>query len=182
VGRAAWSPSIQSHQVCIELQRDETKCPVLKHGPRSLTYVRSRRVIKPNEQELEPLGGFSSLSGGGRLFRGEGFVQRMQSESEKGGKEAKRFVSKTGVSSFEQRGVTPTNISLCAPPASSRIRVVLFGLVSHEADPCSTRRGRELKHICWDPKDGELCLGRTKPGETLVEVRHDTDVQIVRQT
>ena len=34
----------------------------------------------------------------------------------------------------------------------------------------------------WDPKDGELCLGRAKPGETLVEARSDTDVQIVRLT
>ena len=40
----------------------------------------------------------------------------------------------------------------------------------------------ECKHICWDPKDGELYLRRVKPGETLVEARSDTDVQIVRQT
>ena len=33
-----------------------------------------------------------------------------------------------------------------------------------------------------DPKDGELYLSRVKPGETLVEARRDTDVQIVRQT
>ena len=33
-----------------------------------------------------------------------------------------------------------------------------------------------------DPKGGELCLGRVKPGETLVEARSDTNVQIVRQT
>ena len=39
----------------------------------------------------------------------------------------------------------------------------------------------EYEHICWDPKDGELCLSRVKPGETLVEARSDTDVQIVRQ-
>ena len=32
--------------------------------------------------------------------------------------------------------------------------------------------------IGWDPKDGELCLNRTKPGETLVEVRVDSNVQI----
>jgi len=31
----------------------------------------------------------------------------------------------------------------------------------------------------WDPKDGELFLERTKPGETQVEVRSYTDVQIV---
>ena len=38
------------------------------------------------------------------------------------------------------------------------------------------------EHICWDPKDGELCLNRAKPGETLVEARSDSDVQIDRQT
>ena len=38
------------------------------------------------------------------------------------------------------------------------------------------------EHICWDPKDGELCLCRVKSGETLMEVRSDTDVQIVRLT
>ncbi|KAL3693125.1 hypothetical protein R1sor_006776 [Riccia sorocarpa] len=40
----------------------------------------------------------------------------------------------------------------------------------------------EYEHACWDPKDGELCLSRAKPEETLVEARSDTDVQIVRQT
>jgi hypothetical protein len=39
----------------------------------------------------------------------------------------------------------------------------------------------ELEHACWDPKDGELCLSRVKPGETLVEARSDSDVQIDRQ-
>jgi hypothetical protein len=40
----------------------------------------------------------------------------------------------------------------------------------------------ELKHISSDPKDGDLYLGRVKSGETLMEARSDTDVQIVRQT
>ena len=39
----------------------------------------------------------------------------------------------------------------------------------------------EFEHICWDPKDGELCLNRVKPGETLVEARSDSDVQIDRE-
>jgi len=43
-------------------------------------------------------------------------------------------------------------------------------------------RGPESEQKCWDPKGGELCLGRAKPGETLVEVRRNTDVQIVSQT
>ncbi len=34
----------------------------------------------------------------------------------------------------------------------------------------------------WDPKDGELFLSRTKPEETLVEVRSGSDVQIDRLT
>ena len=29
----------------------------------------------------------------------------------------------------------------------------------------------ECEHTCRDPKDGELCLNRVKPGETLVEAR-----------
>ena len=40
----------------------------------------------------------------------------------------------------------------------------------------------EQERACWDPKDGELCLSRMKPEETLVEVRSDSDVQIDRQT
>ena len=40
----------------------------------------------------------------------------------------------------------------------------------------------EQERARWDPKDGELCLSRTKPEETLVEVRSGSDVQIDRQT
>ena len=40
----------------------------------------------------------------------------------------------------------------------------------------------ECEYGRQDPKDGELCLSRVKPEETLVEARSDTDVQIVRQT
>ena len=43
-------------------------------------------------------------------------------------------------------------------------------------------RAAEQERTRWDPKDGELCLSRTKPEETLVEVRSDSDVQIDRQT
>jgi hypothetical protein len=41
--------------------------------------------------------------------------------------------------------------------------------------------GPAVEHACWDPKDGELCLNRVKPEETLVEARSDSDVQIDRQ-
>ena len=45
----------------------------------------------------------------------------------------------------------------------------------------SSEERSECEHTCWDPKDGELCLNRVKPGETLVEARSDSDVQIDRQ-
>ena len=45
----------------------------------------------------------------------------------------------------------------------------------------SVRPGRmHLERTRWDPKDGDLCSTRTKTGETLVEVRRDSDVQIDR--
>lgn len=40
----------------------------------------------------------------------------------------------------------------------------------------------EQERARWYPKDGELCLGRAKPEETLVEARSGPDVQIGRQT
>ena len=40
----------------------------------------------------------------------------------------------------------------------------------------------DLEQMCWDPKDGELCLSRAKPEETLVEARSGADVQIARPT
>ena len=40
----------------------------------------------------------------------------------------------------------------------------------------------EYEHARWDPKDGELCLSRAKPEETLVEARRCADVQIAFRT
>jgi hypothetical protein len=37
------------------------------------------------------------------------------------------------------------------------------------------------EHPDYDPKDCELYLGRMKPGESLVEVRNNADVQIACQ-
>ena len=39
-----------------------------------------------------------------------------------------------------------------------------------------------LERIRWDRKDGELCLAGTKSGETLMEVRSDSDVQMDRRS
>lgn len=41
--------------------------------------------------------------------------------------------------------------------------------------------GFEYERGRFDPKDGELCLNRVKPEETLVEARSGSDVQIDRQ-
>jgi len=46
--------------------------------------------------------------------------------------------------------------------------------------PISSRKEIVKEYIWWDPKDIELILNRTKSGEILMEVRSDTDVQIVR--
>ena len=45
----------------------------------------------------------------------------------------------------------------------------------------SSREEAHPERTRWDPKDGELCLVRTKSGETLMEVRSDSDVQIDRR-
>ena len=60
-------------------------------------------------------------------------------------------------------GYTP--LSGTAEAHSGGIMTAIAGQVHHE-------------HTRWDPKDGELCLARAKPGEILVEARLDSDVQI----
>ena len=51
----------------------------------------------------------------------------------------------------------------------------------HRRPALSFCDGAAVERACWDPKDGELCLNRVKPEETLVEARSDSDVQIDRQ-
>ena len=46
----------------------------------------------------------------------------------------------------------------------------------HSSCLFTTKTYRE--HIGCDPKDGELCLIRLKSGETLMEDRSNSDVQI----
>ena len=69
------------------------------------------------------------------------------------------------------------------PSRSSRVGSPVVG--GGGAPPARLGRSvgeAERERTRWDPKDGELCLSRTKPEETLVEVRSDSDVQIDRQT
>ena len=59
------------------------------------------------------------------------------------------------------------------------MKVTVVGLSEAQSAGLNSSEERsECEHTCWDPKDGELCLNRTKPGETLVEVRSSFDVQI----
>ncbi|KAG8170768.1 hypothetical protein JTE90_001705 [Oedothorax gibbosus] len=68
-----------------------------------------------------------------------------------------------------------------------RRRSAAFGIpVPSRAGAPETRRVplvevAEFERTRWDPKDGELCPDRTRPEETLVEVRSGSDVQIDRQ-
>ena len=61
------------------------------------------------------------------------------------------------------------------------MRVVNDFTLQHSPVLVACNRAEE-ERICWDPKDGELCLSRMKPEETLVEVRNGSDVQIDRLT
>ena len=67
--------------------------------------------------------------------------------------------------------------------ASAEVGCRASGLVAPPASLASLKLSEaEQERTCWDPKDGELCLSRPKPGETLVEGRSASDVQIDRQT
>ena len=50
-------------------------------------------------------------------------------------------------------------------------------VLSTNLNPLGERSACE--HTCWDPKDGELCMNRVKPGKTLVEARSNSDVQSI---
>ena len=65
---------------------------------------------------------------------------------------------------------------------SKRGRIRSFGGDARSTDFNPKGAKFEYEHICRDPKDGELCLKRVKPGETLVEARSGSDVQIDRHS
>ena len=60
-------------------------------------------------------------------------------------------------------------------------RKVCWPRCAHLLDVYTSEGWAYQEHTRWDPKDGELCLVRTKSGETLMEVRSDSDVQIDRR-
>ena len=83
---------------------------------------------------------------------------------------------------------------MCASARGStpqRVMKVNMRLVCIEVGSCKAALSTDLdpsgewfecEHTRWDPKDGELCLSRPKPGETLVEGRSGSNVQIDRRT
>ena len=74
--------------------------------------------------------------------------------------------------------------SVGLPPGRASFGGIPSSWTGRTAGPsrASLRGEAELEHARWDPKDGELCLSRSKPEEILVEDRSDSDVQIDRQT
>ena len=58
---------------------------------------------------------------------------------------------------------------------AAEVRSVVFGQQRIIDRPILLLGRFDYEHICWDPKDGELCLSRVKPEETLVEARSDSD-------
>ena len=62
-----------------------------------------------------------------------------------------------------------------------KVKVEIPVMGSIDARTRTSWDGSAVEHVCWDLKDGELCLNRVKPEETLVEARSDSDVQIDRQ-
>lgn len=128
--------------------------PVLKHGPRSLTRARVRGSRESRRGAMKVKGPVPGASG--------------SSPGRPGVSRARRRRRRRPPPPRPARGGIPRPLQSAegAPPARLARRA---GEVEHE-------RTRQ------DPKDGELCLGRAKPEETLVEVRSGPDVQIGRPT
>ncbi len=77
------------------------------------------------------------------------------------------------------KGEMKVKIGLCAD--RGRMGRVTYAAPHSRGVSLSLREEAHLERTRWDPKDGELCLVRTKSGETLMEVRSDSDVQIDRR-
>ena len=80
------------------------------------------------------------------------------------------------------------SLGFTKPKGEMKVKAISGSLGVIQCKWRNTVRSRLLSNVAakertrWDPKDGELCLSRMKPEETLVEVRSGSDVQIDRQT
>jgi len=64
---------------------------------------------------------------------------------------------------------------------TEREQACLHGVHTNECPtPTGPHAGVAFECACLDPKGGELCLNKVKPGETQVEACSDADVQIAR--
>lgn len=77
------------------------------------------------------------------------------------------------------RGVMKVKAHLSVGPGRIRASATAPGALPARLDRSVDEAA--LERTRWDPKDGELCLNRVKPEETLVEARSGSDVQIDRQ-
>lgn len=63
---------------------------------------------------------------------------------------------------------------------TEREPAMAYGVHNLLAQHRPARTRVEFECACLDPKGGELCLNKVKPGETQVEACSDADVQIAR--
>ena len=70
---------------------------------------------------------------------------------------------------------------MCKPIRAMKVNRQVRTLRGAPSTDPDLRKDLSKSIACWDPKDGELCLNRVKPEETLVEARSGSDVQIDRQ-
>ena len=75
----------------------------------------------------------------------------------------------------------PASVWVENPKRVMKVKVGIPCSGEHRCPDQTFCDGSAVEHVCWDPKDGELCLNRVKPEETLVEARSDSDVQIDRR-
>ena len=80
------------------------------------------------------------------------------------------------------RSLTRARVFGCfKPERAAKTKVETSVAEGTDARTRASREGSAVERARWDPKDGELCLNRAKPEETLVEARSDSDVQIDRR-
>ena len=80
--------------------------------------------------------------------------------------------------SYETQGRSEGEGAGCSAEVGRRAS----GAAAPPARPRGLVLGAAQERTRWDPKGGELYVSRTKSGETLMEVRSDSDVQIDRRT
>ena len=137
-------------------RRDGSYRPVLKHGPRSLTYVRVSRPGKPSVR------GESADAGAPHgAFRRDRVGNGAERRRRRDRRRKRRVRGTTGRPGTDGRSTAPAPGGGCAFPCAvpadgARDRRKENGRPSGE--------GSEPEHVRQDPKDGDLRLRRSKVG------------------